>query len=77
MFVCPVALIVILLHHKGPGTCSHCNMAVGKKINDNHKNIEPQELCSFIATEGSNNVLLLDVRTPAEFDGKPKINLAD
>lgn len=55
--------------HKGPGTCEHCNMALVKKSTIKHKNIEPNDLCSFITKAGSSNVLLLDVRTKAEFDG--------
>ena len=56
--------------HKGPGTCSHCNMALVKKSTIKQKDIQPQDLCAFITKEGSNNVLLLDVRTAAEFEGK-------
>lgn len=53
-----------------PGICNHCNMELVKKSTVKHTNVEPQDLCSFIAKAGSGNVLLLDVRTPAEFEGK-------
>jgi len=56
--------------HKGPGTCSHCNMALVKKATIKHKDIDPAGLCSFITKAGSDNVLLLDVRTAAEFEGR-------
>jgi rhodanese-related sulfurtransferase len=56
--------------HKGPGTCSHCHMALVKKSTITQKNIEPGDLCAFIAKQGSEDVLLLDVRTVAEFEGK-------
>ena len=55
--------------YKSPGTCSHCNMELVRKSTIKHTNVEPQDLCSFIAKAGSGNVLLLDVRTPAEFEG--------
>src|SRR6476659_9877084 len=55
--------------HSGPGTCSKCGMSLVKKDTITHKNIKPEDLCSFVTKQG-NNVLLLDVRTPAEFEGK-------
>ena len=60
------------IYHKGPGTCSHCNMALVKSSTINHKNIAPQELCDFISKQGNSNVLLLDVRTGNEFEGKAR-----
>lgn len=56
--------------YKSPGTCSHCNMELVKRSTVKQTNVEPQNLCSLIAKTGSGNVLLLDVRTPAEFEGK-------
>jgi len=56
--------------HKGPGTCSQCNMVLVKKPTIKHTNIDPKDLCSFISKAGSRNVLLLDVRTVAEFEGR-------
>ena len=49
----------------GPGTCSHCNMALIDKSTIVHKNIQPDKLCSV----NEKNVVFLDVRTPAEFNG--------
>src|SRR5262245_34080046 len=56
--------------HKGPGTCDRCGMALVKRSTITQKNIEPKDLCSFISKEGNSNVLLLDVRTVAEYEGK-------
>jgi rhodanese-related sulfurtransferase len=56
--------------HKGPGTCSDCNMTLVKKATITHNSIEPGDLCSFVAKAGTGNVLLLDVRTATEFEGK-------
>lgn len=56
--------------HKIPGTCSHCSMELVKRSTIKHTNVSPQELCSFITKTGKDNVLLLDVRTPAEFEGR-------
>lgn len=52
-----------------PGTCSHCHMQLVEKPVVMFKKIEPEQLCSFLQSKGENNVLLLDVRTPAEFNG--------
>jgi rhodanese-related sulfurtransferase len=56
--------------YNNSGTCSHCNMELVQKSTIKHADIKPQSLCSFIAKAGSDNVLLLDVRTPAEFEGR-------
>ena len=48
-----------------PGTCKHCNMALVDKSTIKHKNIQPVEMCSLNEKE----VIFLDVRTPAEFNG--------
>jgi len=48
-----------------PGTCSHCNMKLVDKSTIVHKNIEPGKMCSL----DEKNVVFLDVRTPAEFNG--------
>jgi rhodanese-related sulfurtransferase len=55
--------------YKHSGSCSHCNMELVKRSTVKHTNVAPQDLCSFIAKAGSANVLLLDVRTRAEFEG--------
>jgi len=60
------------IHHKAPGACSHCNMALVKASSINQKNIQPQDLCSFLDKQGNNNVLLLDVRTVDEFEGRAR-----
>ena len=51
-----------------PGTCSHCNMKLVDKSTIVHKNIEPGKMCSL----NERNVVFLDVRTPAEFNGSAK-----
>jgi rhodanese-related sulfurtransferase/DNA-directed RNA polymerase subunit RPC12/RpoP len=56
--------------HKNPGICSHCSMELVKRSAVKHTNVSPQELCFFITKAGKDNVLLLDVRTPAEFEGR-------
>ena len=56
--------------YNNPGTCNHCNMELVKRSTVKHTNVAPEDLCSSITKAGSGNVLLLDVRTPAEFEGK-------
>lgn len=56
--------------YKEAGICSHCNMQLVKKSTISHTNVEPEDICSFISKAGSDNVLLLDVRTVPEFEGK-------
>ena len=51
--------------HNGPGTCSHCNMALVDKSTIVHKSIQPDKMCSL----NEKNIVFLDVRTPAEFNG--------
>jgi len=51
--------------HNQPGTCSHCNMALVDRSTIVHKNIQPDKMCSL----NEKNVVFLDVRTPAEFNG--------
>ena len=48
-----------------PGSCSHCNMALVDKSTIVHKNIQPNEMCAL----NEKQVVFLDVRTPAEFNG--------
>ena len=48
-----------------PGTCSHCSMKLVDKSTIVHKDIEPGKMCSL----DEKNVVFLDVRTPAEFNG--------
>ena len=51
--------------HNEPGTCSQCNMVLVDKSTIMHKNIQPDKMCSL----NEKNVVFLDVRTPAEFNG--------
>ena len=51
-----------------PGTCSHCNMKLVDKSTIVHKDIEAAKMCSL----DEKNVVFLDVRTPAEFNGTAK-----
>lgn len=48
-----------------PGICSLCNMQLVDRKTIVHKNIQPYQMCSL----DEKNVLFLDVRTPAEFNG--------
>src|ERR1043165_4711649 len=51
--------------HSSKGMCSHCNMPLVDRSTIVHKNIQPDQMCSL----NEKNVILLDVRTPAEFNG--------
>ena len=51
-----------------PGKCEHCQMELVKKSTVVFKNIPASDICSFI--ENNPNVILLDVRTKKEFEGK-------
>jgi rhodanese-related sulfurtransferase len=53
-----------------PGMCSHCNMHLVDKAGIRFGSIEPDALCSFIMDMGRDKVVLLDVRTKEEFEGK-------
>lgn len=50
------------------GSCSHCHMPLVKKSGIRFKNIEPSEVCAYIRVNPK--IILLDVRTKAEFEGK-------
>lgn len=50
-----------------PGTCPNCNMPLVKRSTVNIKNIQPTEICKYIAQHP--DIVLLDVRTKAEFEG--------
>jgi rhodanese-related sulfurtransferase len=50
------------------GECSHCHMQLVKKSTVNFKTIAPSQICSYI--EKHPEVVLLDVRTKEEFEGK-------
>jgi len=51
--------------HTEPGTCKHCNMTLVDRSTIVHKNIQPNKMCSL----NEKNIVFLDVRTPAEFNG--------
>lgn len=51
-----------------PGTCSECHMALVDRSTIKFKTIEPSEICAYIAKHP--DVILLDVRTKDEFEGK-------
>jgi rhodanese-related sulfurtransferase len=55
---------------KKAGTCSHCHMKLVKKSTITHSDLAPEDLCSFIAQAATGSILLLDVRTEDEFEGK-------
>ncbi len=52
------------------GNCATCKMELVKKSSIVFNKLLPQDLYVHIGKTGSNNILLLDVRTPAEFNGK-------
>jgi len=51
-----------------PGMCADCGMPLVKKSSVNYKTIQPTALCQYIQDHPA--VLLLDVRTKEEFEGK-------
>ena len=51
-----------------PGECPHCHMSLVKKSTVMFKSIQPTEICGYIAKHPE--VILLDVRTREEFEGK-------
>ena len=55
-----------------PGKCSHCHMDLVKKSTVTFKTISPAEICGYIQKHP--NVVLLDVRTKEEFEGKADPN---
>ena len=55
--------------YEKPGTCKSCMMDLVEKATVNIKNIKPGAICDFVTANGKQNVILLDVRTPAEFNG--------
>lgn len=50
------------------GKCSSCQMTLVKKSTIHFKTIQPTEICQYIKKHPS--VILLDVRTKIEFEGK-------
>ncbi|MFL9482667.1 rhodanese-like domain-containing protein [Chitinophagaceae bacterium LWZ2-11] len=54
------------------GKCKHCGMQLVKKTSVSFKTIQPTEICNYIKTHP--DVVLLDVRTKKEFEGKADPN---
>lgn len=51
-----------------PGKCLKCQMGLVEKTTIKFKTIQPSEICAYIKLHP--NVILLDVRTKEEFEGK-------
>jgi rhodanese-related sulfurtransferase/DNA-directed RNA polymerase subunit RPC12/RpoP len=58
--------------HDKPGTCSHCQMVLVKKSTVTFTEIKPSDICAYIKEHPG--VVLLDVRTKAEFEGQANPN---
>lgn len=58
------------IEYNEQGECPHCKMALVKRSTVVFKTISPSNLCSYIAQHP--DVVLLDVRTKSEFEGKAK-----
>ena len=56
------------MSYSSAGTCGQCQMKLVRRSTIVFGTIEPQKICSFIASHPT--VVLLDVRTRAEFEGK-------
>jgi len=56
----------------GPGECPHCHMKLVKQSTIHFGNIQADETCKYIATHPG--LILLDVRTKEEFEGKADPN---
>jgi rhodanese-related sulfurtransferase len=54
------------------GKCSGCGMELVKKPTVSFKTIQPTDICNYISTHPA--VVLLDVRTKEEFEGKADPN---
>jgi rhodanese-related sulfurtransferase/DNA-directed RNA polymerase subunit RPC12/RpoP len=54
------------------GKCRHCQMTLVKSSTVTFKNIKPADICNYIKQHP--DVVLLDVRTKDEFDGKANPN---
>lgn len=52
-----------------PGKCTSCMMELVEKNSIRISNIVPDDLCGFIKEKGNENVIIIDVRTAAEFNG--------
>ncbi|HEX8529020.1 MAG TPA: rhodanese-like domain-containing protein [Cytophagales bacterium] len=56
--------------YEKPGNCRHCGMALVQKDKVAFTNVSPDELCRLVA--GNKNLVLLDVRTPQEYNGQDR-----
>ncbi len=54
------------------GKCTHCQMNLVKTSSIKFKTIQPADICAYIAQHP--HVVLLDVRTKNEFEGKEEPN---
>lgn len=52
-----------------PGECPICHMELVKKSTVTFRSISPTEICNYLV-QHPDNVVVLDVRTVAEFEGK-------
>lgn len=69
-YVClPCGRSCDLLVLEKTGFCAECNMELVDKETVVFSNLLPKDLYSHILKTGSGNYLLLDVRTPEEFNG--------
>lgn len=55
--------------YQKPGSCKSCMMSLVYKATVQIKQISPDAVCDFLTDMGKENVLLLDVRSPEEFNG--------
>ncbi len=67
-YVCtPCGYDCDMVQHSGPGICNVCNMEIVDKTTVHFDNITFGEACKRVTKNGK--ALLLDVRSPGEFDG--------
>ena len=58
--------------YTAPGVCTKCNMKLVDKKTIVHKTVTPSELSKYI--KATQNLLIVDVRTKEEFEGKAEPN---
>jgi rhodanese-related sulfurtransferase len=72
-YVCmPCGLGCDSVVHTKAGICTHCRMKLVEKRSVVFKNVTPAQLCEIV--NSNLGVILLDVRTPEEFNGTSKVN---
>ncbi len=59
--------------YSAKGKCPHCQMPLVKTSTINFKTIDPSEICNYISRNPQ--VILLDVRTKDEFEGRAEPGL--